>query len=305
LVHPAAKVVGQLSSVSSQRCSALSKGHDNLHVGLGQIATHACASSLDNGLRDTLVVINNSGEVMEVVLGEARLVTNCEHNLSILVVVRHDLGELGEMPSVVLAQAHAELIQLLNVSACLVMADVYTYVLVNLVKRCDGLDDVVVLLLDAELDLGARVRVAETEDGPVDVAGLKLLDELARVLAQATEQVSDDFRGVAGLAGEVGECGLDATRQILLADADGDGLFLSGFGQVCLEGRTQEVGQDALADVVDLLQRILGALKRRKADKLDRLAKLVEVLDGLLYLCQATSNRVGLEDHLEDLRMAR
>jgi hypothetical protein len=47
--------------------------------------------------------------------------------------------------------------------------------------------------------------VTETEDGAVDIAGLELLDELARVLAETTEEVSDDLGGLGGLAGEVGE----------------------------------------------------------------------------------------------------
>ena len=163
----------------------------------------------------------------------------------------------------------------------------------------------VVLFLDTELDLGARVGVAETENRPVDVAGLQLLDQLARVLAQATQQVGNDLGRVAGLAGEVGEGGLDASGQVPLADAERDRLLLAGLGQVCLEGGAQEVGQDALADVVDLLQRILGALERREADKLYRLAELVEVLHSFLDLGQAVANGVGLEDDLEDLGVAR
>jgi hypothetical protein len=305
LVHPASEVVGELSSVGGERSRALGEGHDNLHVGFGQIAAHARAGRLDNGLGDTLVVVNDSGEVMEVVFGEARLVANGQDDLGVLVVVGDDLGQLGEVPSVVLAQAHAELVQLQRVSTQLQQAHGHTHILVDLVERRNGLDDVVVLLLDAELDLCARVGVAETEDGPVDVAGLQLLDELRRVLAQATEQVGDDFGRVAGLAGQVGEGGLDAAREVALADAQGDGLLLAGLGQVGLEGRAQEVGEDALTDVVDLLQRILGALERRKADELDRLAELVEVLRRLLHLGEAVANGVGLEDDLEDLRMGR
>lgn len=179
-----------------------------------------------------------------------------------------------------------------------------TYVLVDLVEGSNGLDDVVVLLVHAELHLCARVCVTETEDGAVNVAGLELLDELARVLAQTTEEVSDDFGGLGGLAGEVGEGSLDASSQVALAQSEGDGLLLAGLGEVGLESRAQEVGEDALGDVVDLLQRILGTLERSKTDKLDSLAELVKVLNSLLNFGKAVANGIRLQDYFEDLRSA-
>jgi hypothetical protein len=81
-----------------------------------------------------------------------------------------------------------------------------THVLVDLVEGSNGLDDVVVLLVDAELDLSAGVGVTETENGTVNVTGLELLDELARVLAQTTEEISDDLGSLGRLARQVGEC---------------------------------------------------------------------------------------------------
>jgi hypothetical protein len=146
--------------------------------------------------------------------------------------------------------------------------------------------------------------VTETEDGAVDIAGLELLDELARVLAETTQEVSDDLGGLGSLAGEVGEGGLDATSQVALAQTEGDGLLLAGLGEVGLEGRAQKVGEDALGDVVNLLQRILGSLERRKANKLDGLAELVEVLDCLLDFGKTVANGIGLQDYFEDLRCA-
>lgn len=151
-----------------------------------------------------------------------------------------------EENTIVLPQPHAEGVE----------------ILVDLVERCDRLDDVVVLLLNAalrvsihvarissgdipELDLSSGVGVSQTEDGTVNVTRLKLLDQLAAVLAQATEQIRDDFRGVAGFAGEVGEGRLDATRQVPLAHSESDGLLLSSLGEVRLECGPQEVGHDA------------------------------------------------------------
>lgn len=146
--------------------------------------------------------------------------------------------------------------------------------------------------------------MTETENGAVDIAGLELLDELARVLAKTTEEVSDDFGGLGSLAGKVGKGGLDATSQVALAQTKGDGLLLAGLGEVGLEGRAQKVGEDALRDVVNLLQRILSSLERRKANKLDGLAELIEVLNCLLDFGKAVANGIGLQDYFEDLRCA-
>jgi hypothetical protein len=49
----------------------------------------------------------------------------------------------------------------------------------------------IVLLVDAELHFSSRVCVSKTQDGAVDVAGLKLLDQLAAVLAEPTEEIRD------------------------------------------------------------------------------------------------------------------
>jgi hypothetical protein len=87
----------------------------------------------------------------------------------------------------------------------------HTHVFVDLVKGRDSLDDVVVLLVHAELDLSAGVCVTETKNGAVDVAGLELLDKLARVLAKTTEEVRDDLGGLGGFAGKVREGSLDVS----------------------------------------------------------------------------------------------
>lgn len=179
-----------------------------------------------------------------------------------------------------------------------------TNVLINLVKGCNSLDDVVVLLVHAELDLSTGVCVTQTKDGSIDIAGLEFLDKLARVLAETTEEVSDDFGSLSSFTGKIGESGLDASSQVAVADSKGNGLLLASLGQVGLEGRAQEVGEDALGDIVDFGERILGSLERSKTDKLDGLSKLVKILHGLLDFGKAVANGVGLQDHLEDLRSA-
>jgi hypothetical protein len=216
-------------------------------------------------------------------------------------ISNHSQASDTEENTIVLPKPHAEGVQ----------------VLVDLIEGCDGLNDVVVLLLNAvmrvnihvecvssqvlpELDFSSRVGVTQTQDGAVNVAWLKLLDKLAAVLAQTTEQIRDDFGGVAGFACEVGESRLDATRQVPLADTKGDGLLLSSLGEVRLKRGPQEVRHDAFGDIVDLGERILGTLERRKADELDRLSEFIEILHGLLHFGEAAANGVGLEDDLED-----
>jgi hypothetical protein len=66
-------------------------------------------------------------------------------------------------------------------------------VFINLVQGSNSLDNVIVLLVDAELHFSSRVCVPKTQDGAVDVAGLKLLDQLAAVLAESTEEIRDDL----------------------------------------------------------------------------------------------------------------
>lgn len=120
------------------------------------------------------------------------------------------------------------------------------------------------------------------------------------MLANPTKQISDNFRGVAGFAGEVGECGLDATRKVPLAHTKSDCLLLSGLGEVGLESGPQEVRHDTFRDIVDLGESILSTLEWGQADKLDSLAKLVEVLNCLLHFLQAIANGVWLDRNLED-----
>lgn len=116
LVHPASEVVGELLAVGSQGCSALSEGHDDLHISSRKITTHGCASSFDDGGCDSLIVVNDGGEIVGIVIRQAGLVADGKDNLGVVVVALNDLRQLGEVPSVVLTETHAELVQLEEVS---------------------------------------------------------------------------------------------------------------------------------------------------------------------------------------------
>lgn len=120
------------------------------------------------------------------------------------------------------------------------------------------------------------------------------------MLANPAKQISHHLRSVAGLAAEVGECGLDAARKVPLAHAKRNRLLLPRLGEIGLESGPQEVRHDAFRDIVDFGKRILGALEWSQTDKLDSLSKLVQVLHCLLHFLQAIANRVWLDRNLED-----
>ena len=140
----------------------------------------------------------------------------------------------------------------------------------------------------------------KTQDTPVDVARLKLLDELAAVLAETTEQVRDDLRSVWRLAGQVGKSALDATRQVPLAHTQCNRLLLPSLGERGLKGSAQEVGQNSFGYIVDLAEGDLGSLERRETDELNRLSEFVEILNRLLHFVQATADRVGGQNDFEN-----
>jgi hypothetical protein len=50
-------------------------------------------------LRNALIVINNSSELVEVLVAQARLVTNLQDHLGILFIAVDNFGELGEVPA--------------------------------------------------------------------------------------------------------------------------------------------------------------------------------------------------------------
>jgi hypothetical protein len=72
----------------------------------------------------------------------------------------------------------------------------------------------VVVLLNRELDLRTRVRMAKTQNRSINVSGLELFDQFLTVLSETSKKVCNDFTGLAGLALEIGECGLDAACKI-------------------------------------------------------------------------------------------
>ena len=316
--------------------------HAEIHV--ADVLTHGDLGGLDDGLGLVLVLVEDVGEVIDRVVGQGLLVADSDDALGVGAVVGNDADELGEVPAVPLANAHGARVD----------------TLVESIESGNALDDVVVVLVDGELDLGAGVGVTETELGAVDVTVLEALEELAGVGADAAKEGSDDLGGIGRLARDTGEGCADLTSEPLVDNTEDDlGLLSAGLGEVELERVLEVVGHDTLGDEVDGLKTVGGGavrvgsvslcgmaksaipqwflpsskniiiptsppyhhhnlqpppytnpkhqsqnighlLPRVETAELHHLAKLVEILHGILDLGELQADSVSLVDDLEE-----
>lgn len=297
-------------AVVGKRDNALGEGHHVLHVGFGDVLAHTVLRGLDDALGNTLVIVNDSSEIVQVLVRQAGLVLDEEGELAVLAVVGHNLDKLREVPAVPFADTHGEGVDRL----------------VELVDDGDSLDDVVVVLLDGELDLSTRVGVTKTELRRRNIAFTETLEELSSVETETTEHVRDNLAGVAGFALEAGVGSLDAGGQVLVQQTEDDLALLAGLGEVQVEERDEELGGDTFGDIVDFAECLLVVsatelaieilrrlcvrrtalededfvLIRQKADEIDHLAELGELAHTILDFLQAISHSVGLVHDLEE-----
>lgn len=284
--HLSDKVGGERLAVLDEGDGALSEKHDVLHVGLRDVLTHRDLGGLDNGTSGAVVVLNKLGELVQAVVRERSLVADEERASSELLVVGDDLDELGEVPRVPFTDSHGESVD----------------GLVQVVQSSNGLDDVVVVLLDGELHLASAVGVAETKLCAGDITSLEALEELLGVEANATEEVANHLAGLGSLGLNAGELSLDGTSQVPVTDTE-DALvllLLATLGQVGLQSSPEVVAHDTLRDLVGVLERLGGTLERRERDQLNHLAELGQVGVSLLNLLQAGTDGVGLQLNGED-----
>ena len=219
--HLFREVTLQALAVVVQVNDAGGKVFDVEVVDFGNVGSHRGARGVEDVAREGLVVVEQLGEGLEDLVGELRLVAEEVAHFRVLVVVGHDADEFGEVPAVPLADAHRKRVD----------------VLVELVEQRDGLDDHVVGPVHVELDLGARVGVAETELGPLRVAFLEAGEELFLVL---TDPAEDGERAVGRVAVDA-ERRLDRRRETALLDAEDDARL---FREVQLEQAVQELVND-------------------------------------------------------------
>lgn len=288
-------VLGELDNTLGER-------DDVLHVSLGDLLTHAVLGGINDVLGNTLIVLDESGNVVQALVVQVVLVLDEQSELGVTLVVGDNLDELGEVPGVPFADTHGESVD----------------GLVKLVENGDGLDDVVVVTLDGELYLSAGVGVTKTELGSAHVTLAQLLEELGGVETDTTEKILDNLAGVTGLAVHERESGLDASSQSLIGHTEDDLLLLVGLGEVQIKEGYQKLGCDTLRDVVDLTKSLLvvpvdwlvdcekifhigieGVLKGQETGQLDHLAELGQVIDTGLDFLQAIADSITLVGDLE------
>lgn len=239
--HLGNQVLVERLAVLGQADNALGERDNVLHVGLGNLLTHAVLSSVDDALGDTLIVLHKGSNVVQLLVVQALLVLNEQGNLGVALVVGDDLVEFGEVPGVPFPDSHGESVD----------------GLVELVEDSNGLDDVVVIALNGELNLGARVSVTKTKLGGVHITLTQLLQQLGGVQSDTTKHILDDFAGVSSLAVNEREGRLDASSQGLVGQTQNNLLLLVGLGQVQFEERDQSVRSDTLGDIVDFTESLL------------------------------------------------
>jgi len=234
---------------------ALGKVGDVLQIRIRNVAAHGNTGGIDDGLGNGRIVIYQSGQLVQVVVSERSLVLNDKNHASISNVVGNNLDEFGEVPRVPFTAAHSK-----GVDG-----------FVEMIESGDGLDDVIVVLLDGELDLCARVGVTKTKLGLAQIAISEGGNHLFGMLTNATDKAQSNTIGFRGSARNTREGFLDAGGQILVGNSEDD-VGLGLLGKIGLENRVQEGRKDALGNVVDVLESLAGTLERGKGDKLDHFA---------------------------------
>lgn len=285
--------------------NSLSEAVDNLEISSRDVETHGDLGGVNDGLSLLTILTNEGSNVVKLVIVQALLVANGQNKLAVGVVVGDNLDQLREVPSVPLANAHEELVDALVLE----------------VDGRAGLDDVIVVAGDAELDLGTGVGVTHTQTGLLDIAVLESTEKLVGVESDTANNVADNVRGIGSLALEAGEEALDRASKVLLGNTENDlGLLAACLGKVEFEDRLEVVRDDTLSNEVNVLKSLdvtpflkcqlsrvhqhrtpeLEIPERAEVGQLDHLAELGEVVDGGLSLLQFQAHRILLMHHLEE-----
>lgn len=132
-------------SVRRKVDDSVGKVGDVNEVDGGDIGTHGGSGTIEDISGSGLVVVEDFLHLLEVGLGESRLVTDELGDLGVLVVVGDKPDKLGEVPSVPLSDSHGKGVD----------------ILVELIGKSDSLDDHVVGSVDVELK-GGHAHVGQT-----------------------------------------------------------------------------------------------------------------------------------------------
>mmetsp|Transcript_13962 Transcript_13962/g.37553 ORF Transcript_13962/g.37553 Transcript_13962/m.37553 type:complete len:254 (-) Transcript_13962:188-949(-) len=234
--------------VLSQRLAVLGKlGHargecvDVEEVNVADVHAHGGLGCLKHSRR-LLLVYQDLTQLVHALGGERVAALDELSAPRIKVVVIDHLHELGKVPAVPLAHAHGECVD----------------VLLQEVEESNGLDDVLVSAVYVKLDLGTGIGVSQAQLRLLQVTRAKAFDELVQVAAHAAQELVDEVIGDARDASGL----LDGAANLGIRHSQGKlGLLLApleGLAQVTLQELAQCIGHHALADVVDVLQCVLG-----------------------------------------------
>lgn len=157
-------------------------------------------------------------------------------------------------------------------------------ILVEGIDQGNGLDNLVVVLLDRELDLSSRVGVAQTQLCSLRVALLQLLEELWPMVSDSTKQILNNLSSLT--IDEWEDC-LDASCQVLVRNTENNLLLLAGLWQIGLEKSLEEVAGDALRNVVGVLQSLGSTSTSKSASCTYQTTSIAEVLTGKVRRRQA------------------
>lgn len=188
------------------------------------VGTHGGTRGVEDVARENVVVAEELGQRLENLFRELRLVAEEVDHLGVLVVVRDDPDELGEVPSVPLADAHRERVD----------------ILVELVEESDRLNDHVVGSVHVELYFRTRVGVSETELRALRVSLFETGEELLLVETDSSEE----FERAVGRIAVNAEGRLDRRRKSTLLNTEGNTGLL---GEVEFEEAVKEFVNDTCA----------------------------------------------------------
>ena len=129
--------------------------------------------------------------------------------------------------------------------------------LVQLVEDSNSLDNVVVITLDGELDLSARIGVTKTKLGSVHVTLAKLLQQLSGMQSESTKHVLNNLAGVSGLTFNERECRLDTSSKSLVSKTQNNLLVLVRLRKIQLEERNESLRGNTFRNIVDFTKGLL------------------------------------------------
>lgn len=239
--HLGHQVVVKRLAVLGELDDSRGEGSDILHVSFGDLLTHAVLGGINDVLGNALIILDKGSQIMQALLRQRLLVLDEKGHLSITLIVGDNLDQLGEVPRVPLAHTHRESVD----------------GLVELVQNGNSLDDVVVVTLHRELDLGTRVSVTKTQLGSAHITLTELLQQLVGMETDPTEQILNDFTSVAGLTIHEVKGGFNTAGQGLICKTQDYLLLLVRLGEVQFQERHQGLGCDTFGDVVDFAQCLL------------------------------------------------